>query len=100
MGTTATMPLFHPRRIAILLCVAIACVYAEKHAASIATMSVPEIEDKLQECPLVQDLNTYKLATSPQTSSLTSRIFSILFPSTPVFFHEIPHEVGDFALLI
>merc|ERR1712000_468121 len=83
MGTTATMPLFHPRRIAILLCVAIACVYAEKHAASIATMSVPEIEDKLQECPLVQDLNTYKLATSPQTSSLTSRIFSILFPSTP-----------------
>merc|ERR1711939_165198 len=51
--------------------------------ASIATMSVPEIEDKLQECPLVQDLNTYKLATSPQTSSLTSRIFSILFPSTP-----------------
>merc|ERR1712093_239507 len=81
--TTATMPLFHPRRIAILLCVAIACVYAEKHAASIATMSVPEIEDKLQECPLVQDLNTYKLATSPQTSSLTSRIFSILFPSTP-----------------
>jgi len=42
------MPLFHPRRIAILLCVAIACVYAEKHAASIATMSVPEIEDKLQ----------------------------------------------------
>ena len=37
----------------------------------------------MKECPLVQDLNTYKLATSPQTSSLTSRIFSILFPSTP-----------------
>ncbi|KAH7411494.1 Zinc/iron permease [Cadophora sp. MPI-SDFR-AT-0126] len=77
------MPLFHPRRIAILLCVAIACVYAEKHAASIATMSIPELEDKLQECPLIQDLNTYKRATSPTTSSLTSRIFSILFPSTP-----------------
>ncbi|KAK0120409.1 hypothetical protein ONS96_010624 [Cadophora gregata f. sp. sojae] len=77
------MPLFHPRRIAILLCVAIVCVYAEKHAASIASMSTSEIEEKLQECPLVQDLNTYKLATSPPTSSLTSRTFSILFPSTP-----------------
>lgn len=36
-----------------------------------------------QECPLVQDLNTYKLATSPQTSSLTSRIFTVLFPGSP-----------------
>jgi solute carrier family 39 (zinc transporter), member 7 len=36
-----------------------------------------------QECPLVQDLNTYKLATSPQTSTLTSRIFSVLFPGSP-----------------
>jgi len=36
-----------------------------------------------QECPLVQDLNTYKVATSPQTSSLTSRIFAVLFPSSP-----------------
>merc|ERR1712093_613689 len=70
MGTTATMPLLHPRRIAILLCVAIACVYAEKHAASIATMSVPEIEDKLQECPLVQDLNTYKPAVNALLATL------------------------------
>lgn len=70
-------------------------------------MSIPEIEEKLQvrrpthvplstlgtaltrpslavqDCPLVQDLNTYKVATSPQTSSLTSRIFAVLFPGTP-----------------
>ncbi|XMA18192.1 hypothetical protein WAI453_010983 [Rhynchosporium graminicola] len=77
------MPLFHPRRLAVLLCVAAVCVYAEKHAASIATMSIPEIEDKLQECPLIQDLNNYKTATSRVTSTLTSRIFSFLFPSTP-----------------
>jgi zinc transporter 7 len=32
---------------------------------------------------LVQDLNAYKLATSPETSSLTSRIFAILFPGSP-----------------
>lgn len=36
-----------------------------------------------QDCPLVQDLNAYKLATNPQTSSLTSRIFAVLFPGTP-----------------
>ncbi|KIN00133.1 hypothetical protein OIDMADRAFT_199304 [Oidiodendron maius Zn] len=46
-------------------------------------MSVPEIEDKLQECPLVQDLNNYKQATSPPTSSLTSQVFSVLFPGSP-----------------
>lgn len=31
----------------------------------------------------MQDLNTYKVATSPQTSSLTSRIFAVLFPGSP-----------------
>ncbi|KAH8651526.1 putative histidine-rich membrane protein KE4 like protein [Tricladium varicosporioides] len=77
------MAFFHPRRIAILLLVAVAYVYAEKHVASIASMSIPEIEDKLQECALVQDLNNFKVATSPQTSSLTSRIFAVLFPSSP-----------------
>ncbi|KAF4627218.1 hypothetical protein G7Y89_g10939 [Cudoniella acicularis] len=77
------MAFFHPRRLAVLLLVAVAYVYAEKHAASIASMSIPEIEDKLQECALVQDLNNYKTATSPQTSSLTSRIFAVLFPGSP-----------------
>lgn len=37
------------RRTAIVLIVAaIASVYAQKHAASIASMSVPEIEEQLQ----------------------------------------------------
>lgn len=31
----------------------------------------------------MQDLNTHKIATSPQTSSLTSRIFAVLFPGSP-----------------
>lgn len=31
----------------------------------------------------MQDLNNYKLATSPQTSTLTSRIFTVLFPGSP-----------------
>ncbi|CZR64704.1 related to catecholamines up protein [Phialocephala subalpina] len=82
---TTTMPLITPRRAALLLCIAACCVYAvaEKHSSSIAAMSMPEIEEQLQECPLVQDLNAYKVATSPQTSSLTSQIFGVLFPGTP-----------------
>ena len=31
----------------------------------------------------MQDLNAYKQVTSPITSTLTSRIFAVLFPSTP-----------------
>ena len=42
------MPLLRPRNALLLLCVAIACVYAEKASSSIAAMSIPEIEEKLQ----------------------------------------------------
>lgn len=31
----------------------------------------------------MQDLNAYKVATRPQTSTLTSRIFAVLFPGSP-----------------
>lgn len=31
----------------------------------------------------MQDLNNYKQATSPPTSTLTSRIFAVLFPGSP-----------------
>ncbi|KAK6586716.1 hypothetical protein PZA11_000006 [Diplocarpon coronariae] len=71
------------RRIVLLLCTALMCVYAEKHSASIAAMSIPELEDALQECALVQELNAYKVATSPPTSTITSRIFGLLFPGSP-----------------
>jgi zinc transporter 7 len=36
-----------------------------------------------QQCPLVQALNQHKVATHPPTSSVTSRIFAILFPGSP-----------------
>ncbi|KAI4242225.1 MAG: hypothetical protein L6R42_011065, partial [Xanthoria sp. 1 TBL-2021] len=52
-------------------------------AAKIAQMSVPEIEEAVLQCPLVLELNRHKAATSPPTSSLTSKIFSVLFPGSP-----------------
>jgi hypothetical protein len=42
------MSLLKPRNVVLLLSIAIACVYAQGHASSIASMSLPEIEDKLQ----------------------------------------------------
>ncbi|KAL8881946.1 MAG: hypothetical protein Q9192_007679, partial [Flavoplaca navasiana] len=52
-------------------------------AAKVAQMSIPEIEEAVLQCPLVLELNRHNAATSPPTSSLTSKIFSILFPGTP-----------------
>ncbi|KAJ5623977.1 hypothetical protein N7510_000286 [Penicillium lagena] len=46
-------------------------------------LSVSQIEDQLQNCPLVESLNEHKRATSPQTASLTSKIFAVLFPGSP-----------------
>ncbi|RJE26803.1 zinc transporter [Aspergillus sclerotialis] len=50
---------------------------------AIGELSTSQIEDELQKCPLVESLNVHKQATAPQTTSLTSRIFSILFPGSP-----------------
>ncbi|KAL2856314.1 ZIP zinc transporter-domain-containing protein [Aspergillus pseudodeflectus] len=73
------------RRIGLALAVGLA-LFASLAAArelSVGELSVSQIEDELQSCPLVESLNEHKRATSPQTTSLTSKIFSILFPGSP-----------------
>ncbi|KAE8349419.1 ZIP zinc transporter [Aspergillus coremiiformis] len=54
-----------------------------KDAIPVGDLSVGQIEDELQNCPLVESLNEHKRATNPQTTSLTSRIFAVLFPGSP-----------------
>ncbi|KAJ5167811.1 Zinc transporter ZIP13 [Penicillium canariense] len=46
-------------------------------------LSVGEIEEQLQNCPLVEALNEQKRAAAPETASLTSKIFAVLFPGSP-----------------
>ncbi|KAJ5793282.1 uncharacterized protein N7503_009260 [Penicillium pulvis] len=46
-------------------------------------MSVSQIEEQLQNCPLVESLNQHKQSTAPETASLTSQIFAVLFPGSP-----------------
>ncbi|ERF72670.1 hypothetical protein EPUS_09260 [Endocarpon pusillum Z07020] len=59
------------------------CVHAEatKGASSRALLTPEQIGEGLEQCSVVQKLNAHKAATSPQTASVTARIFSVLFPS-------------------
>ncbi|PYH95289.1 ZIP zinc transporter [Aspergillus ellipticus CBS 707.79] len=58
-------------------------VAAAYDAISVGDLSVGQIEEELQNCPLVESLNEHKRITSPQTTSLTSKIFAVLFPGSP-----------------
>ncbi|KAL4894392.1 ZIP zinc transporter [Aspergillus ambiguus] len=74
------------RRIALALAsgLLLFSVFALAHeAVSVGDLSVTQIEDELQNCPLVESLNEHKRASSPQTTSLTSKIFAVLFPGSP-----------------
>ncbi|KAI1482898.1 Zip-domain-containing protein [Daldinia eschscholtzii] len=51
--------------------------------ASRASLSLDELEEKLQTCSVVQELNAEKLAEASETSTLTSQIFAVLFPGSP-----------------
>ncbi|OTB03776.1 hypothetical protein M426DRAFT_262873 [Hypoxylon sp. CI-4A] len=53
--------------------------------ASRASLSLDDLDEKLQHqtCSIIQDLNAEKLASSSETSTLTSQIFAVLFPGSP-----------------
>lgn len=61
----------------------LAAIIGSVIAKNVAQLSVPEIEDAIQGCPIVQELNIHKRATSPETSSWISQIFEQLFPGSP-----------------
>ncbi|KKK21539.1 ZIP Zinc transporter [Aspergillus ochraceoroseus] len=82
----AFLPFSPMRRIGLALAVGLvlfAALAAAQGAISVGDLSASQIEEELQNCPLVESLNEHKRATSPQTASLTSKIFSILFPGSP-----------------
>ncbi|KAF1808309.1 catecholamines up [Eremomyces bilateralis CBS 781.70] len=49
----------------------------------LSALSSVQIEEKLHKCPLVQQLDQEKLASADQSGSLSSQIFSVLFPGSP-----------------
>ncbi|KAF2278593.1 putative ZIP family metal cation transporter [Westerdykella ornata] len=48
-----------------------------------AAPALGDITQQLQECAVVQALNEQKVASTPETSSITSHIFAALFPGSP-----------------
>ncbi|KAI1757170.1 putative ZIP zinc transporter [Xylaria castorea] len=54
-----------------------------KPTTSLDSLSLEQLDEKLQTCSVVQELNAAKLAAAPDTSTLSSKIFTVLFPGTP-----------------
>ncbi|KAI1420705.1 putative ZIP zinc transporter [Xylaria sp. FL1777] len=54
-----------------------------KPTTSFDSLSLEQLDEKLQTCSVVQELNAAKLAAAPDTSTLTSKIFAVLFPGSP-----------------
>ncbi|TRX96691.1 hypothetical protein FHL15_002357 [Xylaria flabelliformis] len=54
-----------------------------KPTTAFDSLSLEQLDKELQTCSVVQELNAAKLAAAPDTSTLTSKIFAVLFPGTP-----------------
>ncbi|KAL7629096.1 hypothetical protein AAE478_000614 [Parahypoxylon ruwenzoriense] len=70
----------------LFLGVAIAGGVAAGHSSQIvsrASLSLDELDEKLQACSVVQDLNAEKLGDASETSTLSEQIFAVLFPGSP-----------------
>lgn len=74
----------HPA-VGIFVLLAISTVYAHSHhggGASMPQLSTREIDEKLQQCAFVQDLNAHEADShSDVSSSFSSRLFALVFPS-------------------
>ncbi|ATY65108.1 Zinc iron permease [Cordyceps militaris] len=81
---------FGPRLRTWALCLAVLaiCVYAAPQSVTAAdaaeSLSLEQLDDELQACSIVQQLNAAKAAHhDAQPSSLTTRLFAVLFPGSP-----------------
>ncbi|KAM3562820.1 hypothetical protein MY1884_001627 [Beauveria asiatica] len=81
---------FSPRVRNWALCLAVlaVCVYAAPQSVTAAdaaeSLSLEQLDEELQACPVVQNLNAAKAAHhDAQPSSLTTRLFAVLFPGSP-----------------
>ncbi|KAI9700550.1 MAG: hypothetical protein M1820_006704 [Bogoriella megaspora] len=69
--------------IALLLGVCAAEKLQDGRQVLVGQLTVPEIEQRLQSCPVVESLNVQKAAELSDASSLAERVFSVIFPGSP-----------------
>jgi zinc transporter 7 len=46
-------------------------------------LSIPDLDNELQKCDFVKELNVQRAAAQPETSSLMKQVFGFLFPFGP-----------------
>ncbi|PNY28618.1 Histidine-rich membrane protein KE4 [Tolypocladium capitatum] len=69
--------------VSLLVAYAAAAPQQATAASVVGSMSLDELDERLQTCPIVQELNAAKHAHhAAQPSSLTTRLFAVLFPSS------------------
>ncbi|PKS09013.1 hypothetical protein jhhlp_003626 [Lomentospora prolificans] len=66
-----------------LLVQAVLALGASSSVSSIENLTLDGIDEKLQTCSIVQDLNAHKAAQAQERSTFISRIFAVLFPCSP-----------------
>ncbi|KAF2758886.1 Zip-domain-containing protein [Pseudovirgaria hyperparasitica] len=49
----------------------------------LGSLTVPEIEEQVESCEFVQQLNAHKKATTPLASGFMAKLFAVLFPGSP-----------------
>ncbi|ETN37988.1 uncharacterized protein HMPREF1541_07611 [Cyphellophora europaea CBS 101466] len=85
MAWTSKFP--RPRLSLVLLLGIATAVYAESRLKSnlnlsLSDLSPEQIENGIQDCHFVQALNEVKTKSAPESASLTTRMFAVLFPSS------------------
>ncbi|KAI5254350.1 Zip-domain-containing protein [Aureobasidium subglaciale] len=75
------------RSYAVLLIVVVALcqiIAARSEKVPVGHLTSAEIEEQIQQCPLVQTLNAHKASTAHEAATgFTARAFAVLFPGSP-----------------
>ncbi|KEZ41171.1 hypothetical protein SAPIO_CDS7251 [Scedosporium apiospermum] len=66
-----------------LFVLAVLALGASANVTSIENLSLETLDEKLQTCSIVQDLNAHKAARAQEHSTFISRLFAVLFPGSP-----------------
>ncbi|KAI4742074.1 Zip-domain-containing protein [Aureobasidium sp. EXF-12298] len=68
----------------VVLVVLCQIITAQSEKTAVGDLSSAQIEEQIQQCPLVQSLNAHKASTAHEAATgFTARAFAVLFPGSP-----------------
>ncbi|KAI4846397.1 Zip-domain-containing protein [Aureobasidium sp. EXF-8846] len=90
----------------LLVVLVVLCQFIAAHSEkiSVGDLSSAQIEEQIQDCPLVQSLNAHKASTAHEAATgFTARAFAVLFPGSPavntLLFASVFSEYLDSSVL-